>query len=273
MVAVGSTVIASKVIADGLPPFIATLLRFAISSPVFFILILYTKQKIPKISTHDWIILFIQAGLGSVAYTVFLIIGMSMTTGANASVVVGSLPIVMGVFAIIIFGEKLTFRFAFSLVFSLLGILIATMETGVSTNKMAIIGTVFILLAVICEAFFMLLNKKSQNQLPAMIQASLMSGLGFLIALFPALYEYSSSDITSIEAPVFLSILYYAIIPTLIGSTFWYAGTLRTTASEAALATAIMPIAALMLSVFVLNEEINIQQIIGCILVLFAVND
>ncbi|RVL10557.1 EamA/RhaT family transporter, partial [Sinorhizobium meliloti] len=35
MVLVGSTVIASKIIAAGLPPFTATALRFAIAFPLF----------------------------------------------------------------------------------------------------------------------------------------------------------------------------------------------------------------------------------------------
>ncbi len=274
MCAVGSTVIASKLISGGLPPFTATALRFAIASPIFFLLILATGQKLPKISMRDWLILTIQAGLGSVAYTVFLILGVSLTTGSKASVIVGTLPVVMGILAITMFGEHLTRRFVFSIFLALIGVLLVTVQFDSDNSPQSrneVLGAAFILLAVICEAFFMLLNKKLHNQLPAIMQAGLMSGIGLSLALLPASYEVANGWVSTISPLALSSIVYYAIVPTLVGSTLWYAGSLRTTASEAALSTAIMPIAALILSSVVLGETIKIPQISGCALVVCAV--
>jgi drug/metabolite transporter (DMT)-like permease len=274
MVAVGSTVIASKLISGGLPPFTATVLRFAIATPVFLVIILATGQKLPRIPPRDWGLLVIQAGLGSVCYTVFLILGVSLTTGANASVVVGTLPVVMGILAITMFREPLTRRFLLTLLISISGVLLVTFQ-GATAQAMpsgaALIGICFILMAVVCEAVFMLLNKKLQTPLTAMVQAGLMSGLGLVIALLPAGYEVATGMVSAIEPRVILSVAYYALFPTLIGSTLWYAGALRTTASEAALTTAIMPVAALGLSVLVLGEAVSSKQIIGCALVVCAI--
>ncbi len=274
MVMVASTIVASKLIAGGLPPFTATVLRFAIASPIFLVVILASGLKIPSIPPRDWILLTVQAGLGSVAYTVFLILGVSFTSGSNASVVVGTLPVVMGILAVAMFREKLTGRFLITLVISLAGVTLVTFHhdniSGLPRGT-ALIGIGFILLAVVCEAFFMLLNKKLHTPLPAIVQAGLMSGLGLAIAILPASFEVASGMVSQVDQTVLISVAYYAIFPTLIGSTLWYAGALRTTASEAALATAIMPVAALGLSVLVLGETVSLQQIVGCILVVCAI--
>jgi len=76
MTTVGSTVIASKLISAGLPPFTATALRFAVAFPCFMLLMRLTGARLPRLSRHDWIILVIQAAAGSVGYTTLLISGL-----------------------------------------------------------------------------------------------------------------------------------------------------------------------------------------------------
>jgi drug/metabolite transporter (DMT)-like permease len=51
MVTVGSTVIASKVIASGLPPFTATALRFAVAFPLFLFLMRWTGSRLPRLGS------------------------------------------------------------------------------------------------------------------------------------------------------------------------------------------------------------------------------
>lgn len=271
MIAVGSTVIISKIIAESLSPFVAVLLRFGIASPVLLLIIYLLGQKIPKISKRDWGVLTIQAGLGSLAYTVLLMLGVSFTTAANASVIAGTLPIVMGVLAITMFGGLLTKRFSLSILIAFSGLLLVTLHGASTPNQNELVGIVFILLAVICEAFFMLLNKKLQNPLTAIVQSGLMSCIGFMLAIFPASYVFITEGFSTIETSTLLSITYYAIVPTIFGSTLWYAGAARTSASEAALTTAIMPVSSLFLSAAILSENISSQQILGCCLVVFAI--
>lgn len=93
MILVGSTVIASKIIAAGLAPFTATALRFAIAFPLFLLLMRLTKTPWPKLGWRDWLILIAQAGAGSVGYTTLLIAGLSLTSATDAGVVIGTLPI------------------------------------------------------------------------------------------------------------------------------------------------------------------------------------
>ncbi|HYE51633.1 MAG TPA: EamA family transporter, partial [Azospirillaceae bacterium] len=66
MAIVGSTVVASKLIAAGLPPFTATALRFAVAFPLFLALMKLTGAAWPRPDRRDRVLLLVQAGAGSV---------------------------------------------------------------------------------------------------------------------------------------------------------------------------------------------------------------
>jgi len=106
MTTVGSTVIASKLISAGLLPFTATALRFAVAFPFFALLMRLTGARLPRLSRHDWIILVIQAAAGSFGYTTLLISGLSMTSAANAGVIIGTLPVVSAGISILLLRER-----------------------------------------------------------------------------------------------------------------------------------------------------------------------
>ena len=101
MVTVGSTVVASKLIASGLPPFTATALRFALALPVFVVLMGCLRVCWPRPDRHDAVLLLCQAAAGSVGYTVLLILGVRWAPAADAGVVTGTLPAMAALVAVL----------------------------------------------------------------------------------------------------------------------------------------------------------------------------
>jgi len=275
MVLVGSTVVVSKVIGEGMPPFTATALRFAIASPFFVGLLWFSRQQIPYLSIREWVLLIIQAASGSVAYTVLLILGLSFTSGANAGVIVGTLPVIMSLLAIMAFGERPTRRLMIAIFAAGLGVFLITLGTVTGRNSTDtirhFIGIGLIFLAVLGEALFLLLNKKITTPIPALALSTLMSCFGFLLAIGPAYLEFSSGAYSHISNDALIGVIYYAIFPTTVGFLLWYNGSARTSASEAALATAFMPVSALIFVAFFLREPITLQQTMGCLCVIVAI--
>ena len=102
MVLVGSTVVASKMMGKGLPVFTATSLRFALAFPCFLLLMRISGTRLPQMDKRDWLLLVLQAGAGSVGYSALLIAGMQLTTAADAGVIIGTLPVVSAVVAIVV---------------------------------------------------------------------------------------------------------------------------------------------------------------------------
>ncbi|MBB4229131.1 DMT family transporter [Rhizobium mongolense] len=268
MITVGSTVIASKIIASGLPPFTATALRFAAAFPFFLLLMQLTRSRLPKLSRHDWLILVTQAGAGSVGYTTLLISGLQLTSATNAGVIIGTLPVVSAVISILILGERPHRFLLVAIALAAFGVFWVAVTPGASAAG-SLAGNALILGAVICEGLFILLNKRMQSEILPLTQSALMTGIGFLVAGIPALFE--SHAASGFSGAALSAVVYYALVPTVGGFILWYAGLARVSASEASLFTALAPVSAVIFAFVLLGEPVGIHQIFGVACVLAAV--
>ncbi|MBB4439446.1 MULTISPECIES: DMT family transporter [Rhizobium] len=267
MLTVGSTVIASKLIASGLPPFGATALRFAIAFPVLLLLMRATGARLPKLSREDRLILLIQAGAGSVGYTTLLISGLSLTSAADAGVIIGTLPVVAAAISILMLRERPQRALLLAVALATAGVLSIAFTPDAAGGSLS--GNALIFLAVICEGLFILLNKKLKTEIAPLAQSTLMTGIGFIVAAIPAIFEAPFAH--DMSAGAVAAVVYYALVPTVGGFLLWYAGAERVSGTEAALFTALAPVSAVMLAFIILGEPVGLSQIAGIACVLAAV--
>lgn len=270
MVLVGSTVIASKLIAAGLPPFTATALRFAIALPVFIVLMRLTGTAWPRPRRRDALILLVQAGAGSVGYTTLLISGMALTSAADAGVIIGTLPVVSAAIAVIILGERPRPAVVLAVILAAAGVIAIALQPG-EAGTSSLLGNVLIFAAVVCEGLFILLNKRLAVPIPALAQSTVMTALGLAIAAVPAIAFETAQTMALAALPVgaIAAVAYYAVVPTVGGFLLWYAGAARTSGAEAALFTALAPVSAVAFAATLLGEPVGLNQMagIGCVLV------
>ncbi|SFP31252.1 Permease of the drug/metabolite transporter (DMT) superfamily [Variovorax sp. OK605] len=275
MVTVGSTVVASKVIAGGLPPFTATALRFAMALPVFLLLLRLTRTPWPRPDRRDLALLACQAGLGSVGYTVLLILGVRWAPAASAGVVAGTLPAVAALVAVIALRERPGRFLVGSIVLATAGVLAISWPgtgaaaAGDSKSPAAMLGNLLVLAAVVCEAGFILLNKRLRVPVRPLALSALMTAFGLLLSLVPALFERAWEQ--PVPAAALAGVAYYALVPTVLGFVLWFAGSSRLRGAEAALFTAVLPVSALVLAALWLGESISLAQLAGAACVLGAV--
>ncbi|MDR9759180.1 DMT family transporter [Rhizobium redzepovicii] len=267
MLTVGSTVIASKLIASGLPPFTATALRFALAFPVLLVLMRASGVRLPKLSRHDRLILVVQAGAGSVGYTTLLISGLSLSSAADAGVVIGTLPVVSAGISILLLRERPGRGLLLAVALAMAGVLSIAVTPGAAGGSLA--GNLLIFCAVVCEGLFILLNKRLKADIPPLAQSTLMAGIGFVVAVIPA--AFAAPVTPDIPASAIIAVVYYALVPTVGGFLLWYAGAARVSGTEAALFTAVAPVCAVMLAFLILGEPIGLNQIAGIACVLAAV--
>lgn len=201
MILVGSTVIASKIIAAGLAPFTATALRFAVAFPLFLLLMWFTGTSWPKLKSRDWLILIAQAGAGSVGYTTLLIAGLSLTSATDAGVVIGTLPVVSAAIAILVLGERPDRRLLAAIALAAIGVLTIVFKSG-EGGAHSPLGIALIFGAVVCEGLFILLNKRVKAEISPLALSTMMTGLGFAVALIPALFEPHATAVIDKNAKI-----------------------------------------------------------------------
>ena len=271
MVTVGSTVVASRIIAAGLPPFTAAALRFAIALPIFLALMRWRGQRLPRPGRHDTALIALQALCGSVGYAVLLMAGLRTTSAANAGVITGCLPAVGALVGALVLRERLGTRLACAIALACAGVAAVVIAPGRAEAAAATgtVGDALVLAAVACEAVFLLLNKRLHVSLSPLAQSTYMTALGLAMTLGPALAEHAWT--APVDSAALLSVLYYALVPTVGGYLLWYAGAERVDAGRAALYTAVLPVSALALAALVLHEPIGMRQLAGAACVLAAI--
>ncbi|MGF6777166.1 DMT family transporter [Paraburkholderia sp. GAS334] len=272
MIGVGSTVVVSKTIAAGLPPFSATALRFAIAFPVLVLIMRMRGATFPRLNRRDTLLVIAQAGAGSVGYTVLLISGMRLASAADAGVIAGTLPAVTAAVAMIAFGERPRPALLGAILLATAGVLSCTVRlddiAGARTVR-ALAGDALVFAAVVCEVLFILLNRKLKTPVPALPLSALMSGIGFAVAVVPALFE--KPWLGHVDVAAISGVIYYALVPTVAGFVLWYAGAARISGAEASLTTALVPVSAVALAAWLLREPVSLAQLGGVTCVLGAV--
>lgn len=271
MLGAGSTVVVSKLVSASLPPFTATAIRFSMALPLFLLLMCWRRGGWPRLCRHDWLMLIMQAGAGSVGYTVLLLAGVRLSTAASASVMMGTLPAVSSLLAWLLFRERLQRQQGLALLLCSVGALTVSWPVDATLSFSTVgelAGNGLILLAVACEALFILLNRRLRQTLPPLALSCYLCALGLLLALPAAALEWQGN--WHVSAAALLGLAYYAVVPTVLGFVLWYAGAARVAASEAALFTAVLPVSALLFAAVVLQEEIRRSQLLGMVCVLAA---
>jgi drug/metabolite transporter (DMT)-like permease len=266
MVLVGSTVVATKIAAAGLPPFTATALRFTLALPCFLVLLRLSGQRLPRPGLRDLILLIVQGLAGTAGYTALLMAGLRTTSALDAGVILGTLPVVAAVVAVFVLGERPRPALLAAVALAATGMLVLQ-PAGAGAGSLA--GNALVFGAVACEALFILLNKRVRIEIAPLALSTLMCAIGLAASLPFALAERVSPAAATPAA--LLAIAYYALLPTVGGFLLWYAGTARVGGTEAALFTALAPVATLVLAALLLHEPVSTRQLAGIAFVLAAV--
>lgn len=265
MMTVGSTVVASRLIAGDLPPFVATALRFAMALPIFLVIAAVAGVTWPRLARKEWLLLAVQAGAGSVGYTTLLIAGLAHMSAADAGVVIGTLPALSALFSVAVLGERPHLRLVLSVALATTGVLVVAAS---GSSAASWVGAGFVLGAVICESAFILLNKRMAVPLAPLSQATAMTGLGLVISGPFALLDMGDA---AWGLPALGAVAWYALVPTVAGFLLWYAGAARVTGTEAATFTAVAPVTAVAGAALVLGETVGPAQVAGMMAVLGAI--
>jgi drug/metabolite transporter (DMT)-like permease len=187
-------------------------------------------------------------------------------------VIAGTLPAVSAGVAMLALGERPAPALIGAILLATAGVLVCTVHPGEFTAPHAassLAGNALVFLAIVCEALFILLNRKLRTAVAPLPLSALMCGIGFAVAIVPAGFEKPWA--LPVDANALGGVLYYALVPTVAGFVLWYAGAARISGAEAGLMTALVPVSAVALAALVLGEPVSAAQLAGVACVLGAV--
>lgn len=269
----GSSVVASKLLVQTLPVFLASECSLIIASVILVLITYKNKKQIPKINMKIFAVLFLQSLTGVFLFRVFLFFGLKYTSAIESGLITSASPAMVGLLAFFILKEKTSLNKIIGIMFVVVGLIIVNVygSSFSTNNSISLRGNLLILIAITCEACFSILSKIT-NDIPAMYRTTIIN-LFALICFIPfSIYDFLHFDFTTINYTAFLSVLYYGTFISVISYILWFKGISKVPASEAAVFTGVMPLSSILLSSLILKEQISYLHIISLILIILGIS-
>jgi drug/metabolite transporter (DMT)-like permease len=251
--------------------------RFLLAFLVLFPLVCWRDKgwsQFKQLTRRDWLGLFLLALFGQFLFTISLLYGLKLTGALEAGIITSASPALVTLLAFLFFREAPRGRQLAGVGLAVMGLLIINLwnlNGGASGHGTKIWGNFLILLAVFGESTFSLLRRMIRPEVSPMAISLALCLWGLVMFAPLALYEGWNFDFGGLNRAQWLSLLYFALIYTVLAYILWFRGVAHLTPSMAGVCTAMMPISGLTLSFLILGEPLGGPHLAGGALVLTAI--
>lgn len=265
----GGTFIAGRLLAGEVAPFSAAFLRFAIASAVLVLITLRNYGTLPKIQGKQWIHLLILGFSGVFFYNAFFFKGLEQIEAGRAAVIIANNPIFIGLFAALLFKERLNLPKIAGIILSIFGAIIVITKgqpltifsTGVGRGELLIFG------CVVSWTIYSLAGRAAMRGFTPLVAVTYSALIGTILLFPAACFEGLFQHISSYSVTAWGCLLYLGLCGTVLGFVWYYQGIQKIGSTRAGQFINFVPISAVLLSVWLLNEPLTISLLFGLLFV------
>jgi drug/metabolite transporter (DMT)-like permease len=255
------------------PPLLLGGLRCTIAGAIMLPVYLISARRSHRPRSWRWREVPMLLGLGVLGVAmnqVFFVMGLSRTSVAHASILVGAGPIMVLLAASAIGMERITAG-------KTLGMLIAVAGVGVlewspeGRGSASLLGNAFVLLSSAAFAVFTVAGKRI-SRLHGTITVSTFAYVGGALSIAPLTLALSAHfDFARVSAAGWASLLYMAAFPSVAAYLIYYWALTHIAASRVAAFCYFQPLAATLLAIPLLGDSVTATLAAGGALVLAGV--
>jgi drug/metabolite transporter (DMT)-like permease len=275
MVIVGSSVVASKMIATSWPVYLASMIRFGMSLPILIVLNWKNLHRFKTLSGRDWLILFIQSLTGAFLFNVLLLYGLRLTSAVESGIITSTTPAIIMILSWLFLRECPTWNEGVGVALAFAGILVLNLigveASGGPFSPASLLGNLLVLGAAIGEALFTFLGKITGDRIAPLEISLVLTVFAFLLSLPMGIVEALRFDFSGVPLIQYIPLAYYAVFVTVIAYMLWFSAVPKVSASTSAVFTSLLPISAVLLSYLILGERFVWAHLIGGAFVLASI--
>ena len=273
---VGLNIVSSKILLPHVSFMVLLTIRFTISTvlllPIHWLSAdskIALKVHVQKLTRQDWLFLVAQALCAGILFNFLMMSGLKNTDANIAGIITSALPAIIALLSWKLLNEKFSTKTFVCIAFATLGLLI------IAFNKFKFMGEnhsfwgdSLVLLSLLPEAMYYVLCQWHTNKLPIFLTSALLNGINAIILI--CLLPLTDLSTISLNFNDWLLLLLLGFSSGLF-FVFWFIGSKQVTGIMAALSTATMPVATVLLAWFVLGERLTLIQGIGMGFVLLSI--
>jgi drug/metabolite transporter (DMT)-like permease len=190
----------------------------------------------------------------------------------SAGVITSAAPVVMALLARAVLGERIGKAGTVGISLAVAGLLFLNLPgAGGGARHGQLAGNLLVLAATACEALLTIFRKTSGGRIGSITNTTVLVAMSAAMILPLALRDLRGFDLAGVGTVGWLSVIYYGSVATVIAYILWGDGALRIPASRTGIATAALPVTALVLSALVLGEPLRLPHLAGCAAVIAGI--
>ena len=211
--------------------------------------------------------------LGVSCFNTFVYIGLHSTTATNALLLNSVIPILIVLLSHFLAATPVSPRQGIGIALSLIGVLtiICRADPDVLLTLQINRGDIWILLAVICWAFYTFLLRQRPAGIHPFSFLTLIVAVGLIPLSILYAWEYSQGGRFVLNLANSVGILYVALFPSVLAFIFWNRAVREVGPNKAGLFLYLMPVFGAILSAVFLGESIRAFHLIGSALILTGI--
>lgn len=265
----GGAFVAGKMATVSLHPISVAFFRFFGASLILFPLWRWKERHAPIPTKKDWGLLALLGLTGVFLYNVCFFIATKYAPIVKSSLVIAVNAPLITLFAALFLKEKITAKNILGLVVALFGaVYIITnghpsvlLELGVAPIDLVLIG------ACLSWSIYSVVGKVVMKKYSPLAATTYATGFGTLFLAPFALYYTTFASVKASGWEVWVSILYVAVIVSVVSFVWWYNGIQKVGASTSSIFINVMPISAAVMGTIFFDEQLTHVHIIGALFV------
>ncbi|MFN8210495.1 MAG: DMT family transporter [Bacteroidales bacterium] len=262
--------IAKSVMPGAIKPFALVSLRSLVTTILFWLTSLFLPKE--KVEKRDLLYIFACSFLGVTVNQIFFLVGLTMTTPINSSIIMAINPVAAFVFTAIILKEKIPVVRGAGLAVGLTGILLLILHEGKpDLSSATFVGNIFTLINTLSWALFTVVIKKMLEKYHPVTVMKWVFTFG-MIANIPAGYhEWSNMDWSVISMQSWFGIGFIIVFATYLGYLLITFGLRRLSPTIVSSYTYAQPVIAAVVASMIGQDSINMLKIISAVLIFTGV--
>ena len=265
----GGTFIAGRLLAGEVAPFSAAFLRFTIASSVLIFLTRRHYGKLPAIKPEQRFPLLLLGLSGIFAYNAFFFKGLELIQAGRAAVIIANNPIFIGLFAALLFGEKLNLLKITGIVLSVFGAIVVIskghpltiLSVGIGKGELLIFG------CVASWTTYSLIGRIALRGFSPLVAVTYSAIVGTILLFPAACFEGLFQHVSEYSITAWASLVYLGLCGTVLGFIWYYQGIQKIGSTRAGQFINFVPISAVLLSVWLLDEPLTLSLLFGLLFV------
>lgn len=266
----------TKPLIQTFPILLLAWLRYLIAMPFMASWFRKAPGEKPLDQTSLTLLAFM-AFIGSVLFSIFMFIGVKLTSSLSAGIVMAGIPAAVAILSRLFLKEHITPRIIIAIFFAISGIVllaIANIAFTPQNNSSLIdsfsawhtaVGFLFLIISIFCEATYVVIGKKLSGQISAKRVSAFMNLWGLIFTTPIGIYMMSQFDYSNTKWSIWLLLVFYALSSSVICVWSWMIGLKNVPAASAGVFTILIPIFATLTGMLI-GEHFGIVHAIAFVL-------